>query len=96
MQNLPPTGDFSPTHPTGQDRFFGCRRVALQLLGGQGWVSHRLRSQNDQQAIAVWILRRNLKRFGVAFRVGISQNVHRVAMAPVCWEHLVKCGKGLG
>ena len=47
------------------------------------------------QAVAVWIVRRHFKRFGVAFRVGIPQNVHRVVMAPVRWEDLVEGGEGL-
>ena len=58
-------------------------RLRLQRLGGARRIGHRLRCQDDQQAIAVLVGSRDRQRLRVALRAGVAEHVDGVVVAPV-------------
>ena len=65
-------------------------RVTFQAVCNLGRIGHALRRQNHQQTVAIGIVGGDFERLGIALRIGVSENVDWVVMAPVSWEKLIQ------
>ena len=59
-------------HPAGQDGLVVVAGVGAQVLRRLGGLGHGLRREDDQQAVAVFVVGGHLQRLCVAFRIGVS------------------------
>src|SRR5262249_11007549 len=83
-------GNARATHPTCQDRFARTMCVGLQTLGNLCGIGHSLWSKGDEQTVAVWILRHHVERSCITIRVSISEDIDRVAVAPVSGQKFIE------
>ncbi len=82
--------DILAAHPARQHRFARGRGERGEAPGRLGRVGHRLRRERHEQAVAVRIIGCDRERLRVAFRIGVAEDVDRVAVAPVRRQHLVE------
>ena len=82
--------DVLAAHPAGEHRLAPGGGEFRQTSGRFGRIGHRLRRERHQQAVAVRVLRGDLEHLRVAVRVGVAEDVDRVAVAPVRRQHLVE------
>ncbi len=66
-----------------------------KLLRDRRWVGHALRRQDGKQSVIAGVLGDNVNGFRVALRAGVSQDIDRIAMAPMHREKCVKSIHGL-
>ena len=88
--------DARTSHPARQDGLPLDPGVGLELFGGPGRVGHRLGREDDEQAVAVRVVRGDLEGLGVAVGVGVAEDVDRVAVAPGAGQGPVERGERLG
>ena len=69
-------------HPAGQDRFVFRQGKLGQFLRRFNRPGHRLRCENDQDAVIFRVLGRDFNRLGVACRVRVAEDVDGVIVAP--------------
>ena len=90
VENVFARFDLADAHPARDDRLALDVRKRLELFGGRRRIRHRLRRENDQQTVRVWIFCRNVHGLRVNFRAGIADHVHRIVVAPRRRQNLIQ------
>ena len=71
---------------------FGVRLHAFCNLRG---IGHGLRDKDDQESIAVRVLRSNFEGASIALGIGIGENINGIVMTPVGREKLIQALQAL-
>ncbi len=74
------------THPGGQQGLSESASIGFNLLGDARWIGHSLRRHDHQQSIDIGIFCDDLQRSGIAFGIGIADDIHRIVVAPCSRE----------
>ena len=75
--------DFAAAHPTGDHRLAWKLGIMRQLLGNGRCIGQTSGSQDHQQAVGGGILDGDIDRLGITLRIGVSDDVDGILMAPV-------------
>ena len=93
VQNVNTCLDIGTSHPAGKHRFAFNFGIWLQLFRSYCRIGHILRCKDNEHAVRIRIFSGNFERFGIPVRSRITEDIDRIASAPVGRQQTVQCVK---